>query len=251
MTKAVVILNAWESLEELLGVRFCNRDLLAQAMTHKSYVNEMRARGQEMPDNERLEFLGDAVLELAVSEFLFRAFPEMSEGEMTKMRAAIVCEPTLVTLAEALRFGEFIRLGRGEEMTGGRARPSLLADAFEAVVGALYLDQGYDAVVALLERLIFPRVRNGEFLQNNDFKSQLQEEVQRRNLGPLQYNIAEERGPAHHREFVAEVFLGNRLLGVGQGRSKKEAEQQAAAQALQKLSQIAQDGSVKWPGDGT
>lgn len=136
-------------------------------------------------------------------------------------------------------------------MTGGRARPSLLADAFEAVVGALYLDQGYDAVVALLERLIFPRVRNGEFLQNNDFKSQLQEEVQRRNLGPLQYNIAEERGPAHHREFVAEVFLGKRLLGVGQGRSKKEAEQQAAAQALQKLSQIAQDGSVKWPGDGT
>lgn len=247
----MVILKSLEPLEEKMGVRFRNRELLAQALTHTSYVNEMRARGQAMPDNERLEFLGDAVLELAVSEFLFRAYPQMSEGEMTKLRASIVCEATLVTLAESMQFGDYIRLGKGEEMTGGRARPSLLADAFEAVVGALYLDCGYDAVVALLERLIFPRVLNGEFLQNNDFKSRLQEEVQRRNLGTLQYSIAEERGPAHHREFVSEVFLDHRLMGVGQGRSKKEAEQQAAAQALQKLTKEDQSGSVKWPGDGT
>lgn len=239
-----------EALEERMGVRFRRRELLEQALTHSSYVNEMRARGQVIPDNERLEFLGDAVLQLAVSEFLFRAFPHMSEGEMTKLRASIVCEATLVTLAESLRFGEYIRLGKGEELTGGRARPSLLADAFEAVVGALYLDQGYDAVVSLLERLIFPRVRNGEFFYNNDYKSRLQEEVQRRNLGTLQYNIAAERGPAHHREFVSEVFLGDRLLGVGQGRSKKEAEQQAAAQALEKLTRERQHG-LNHPGDGT
>jgi len=236
-------LHSLEPLEEKMGVRFRNRELLVQALTHTSYVNEMRARGQVMPDNERLEFLGDAVLELAVSEFLFRTFPHMSEGEMTKLRASIVCEATLVTLAESLCFGDYIRLGKGEEMTGGRARPSLLADAFEAVVGALYLDRGYDAVEAFLERLIFPRVRNGEFFYNNDYKSRLQEEVQRRNLGTLQYSIAEERGPAHHREFVSEVFLGERLLGIGLGRSKKEAEQQAAAQALQKLTQDEQSGS--------
>lgn len=250
MIRMVVILKALEPLEEKMGVRFRRKELLIEALTHSSYVNEWRSRGRELPDNERLEFLGDAVLELAVSEFLFRTFPQMSEGEMTKMRAAIVCEPTLVTLAETLQFGDYIRLGKGEEMTGGRARPSVLADAFEAVVGALYLDQGYDAVVALLERLIFPRVRNGDFLPNTDYKSRLQEEVQRKNLGTIQYTIVEERGPAHHREFVSEVFLGQQLMGVGLGRSKKEAEQQAAAQALQKLAKQ-QSGSVEWPGDGT
>jgi ribonuclease-3 len=231
----VVILKSLEPLEKSLGIQFNDRNLLRQALTHSSYVNEMRSRGKEILDNERLEFLGDAVLELSVSEFLYRNFSQMSEGEMTKLRAAIVCESTLVSLAESLRLGDYILLGKGEEMTGGRARPSVLADAFEAFIGALYLDQGYEVVVSVLERLIFPRVLNGEFFQLNDFKSRLQEEIQRRNLGTLRYTIVEERGPAHHREFVSEVFLGHRLLGVGQGRSKKEAEQHAAAQALEKL----------------
>ncbi len=246
-----MILKSLEPFEKSLGIRFRDQNLLRQAFTHSSYVNEMRSRGMEIPDNERLEFLGDAVLELSVSEFLYRNFAQMSEGEMTKLRAAIVCEPTLVSLAEALHFGDYIRLGKGEEMTGGRARPSVLADAFEAFIGALYLDQGYEAVVAVLERLIFPRVLNGEFFQLNDFKSRLQEEIQRRNLGVLRYTIVEERGPAHHREFVSEVFLGRRLMGVGQGRSKKEAEQHAAAQALKKLAKDSRVVSTDEMGDGT
>ena len=156
----------------------------------------------------------------------------MSEGEMTKLRAAIVCEPSLVKFAELLNFGDLVLLGKGEELTGGRQRPALLADVFEAFVGALYLDQGVDAVFSFMEKYVYPRVDKGEFAQVTDFKSQLQEFVQQDNLGDIQYRIVEEKGPAHNREFVSEVLLNNRSLGVGSGRSKKEAEQQAAARAL-------------------
>ncbi|MGG3882585.1 ribonuclease III [Brevibacillus panacihumi] len=220
-------------LQEKIGVRFHDESVLRQAFTHSSYVNEQR--GKRIQDNERLEFLGDAVLELTVSQFLYKTFPKMSEGEMTKLRAAIVCEPSLVKFAELLQFGDLVLLGKGEELTGGRQRPALLADVFEAFIGALYLDQGLDAVFAFMEKYVYPRVDKGEFAQVTDFKSQLQEFVQQDNLGDIQYRIVEEKGPAHNREFVSEVLLNSRSLGVGTGRSKKEAEQQAAARALIKL----------------
>ncbi|KQL44340.1 ribonuclease III [Brevibacillus choshinensis] len=229
----VVRVMNFAQLQENIGVRFHDESVLRQAFTHSSYVNEQR--GKRIQDNERLEFLGDAVLELTVSQFLYKTFPKMSEGEMTKLRAAIVCEPSLVKFAELLNFGDLVLLGKGEELTGGRQRPALLADVFEAFVGALYLDQGVDAVFTFMEKYVYPRVDKGEFAQVTDFKSQLQEFVQQDNLGDIQYRIVEEKGPAHNREFVSEVLLNNRSLGVGSGRSKKEAEQQAAARALVKL----------------
>ncbi|MFS0552997.1 ribonuclease III [Brevibacillus sp. 179-C9.3 HS] len=224
---------SFAQLQETIGFRFHDESVLRQAFTHSSYVNEQR--GKRISDNERLEFLGDAVLELTVSQFLYKTFPKMSEGEMTKLRAAIVCEPSLVKFAELLNFGDLVLLGKGEELTGGRQRPALLADVFEAFVGALYLDQGLDAVFSFMEKYVYPRIDKGEFAQVTDFKSQLQEFVQQDNLGDIHYRIVEEKGPAHNREFVSEVLLNNRSLGIGSGRSKKEAEQQAAARALVKL----------------
>jgi ribonuclease-3 len=226
----------FEEFLEKLQISFEDKALLIQAFTHSSYVNEHR--GQPHKDNERLEFLGDAVLELTVSQYLFTHFPKMSEGQMTKLRAAIVCEPSLVTLAEDLQFGQLILLGKGEEVTGGRGRPALLADVFEAFVGALYLDQGLDEVYRFLSGHVFPKITGGQFSQVIDYKSQLQEFIQQDNLGDISYQIVEEKGPAHNREFVSEVFLNEKSLGVGIGKSKKEAEQRAADKALQQLGAV-------------
>ncbi|WP_059104650.1 ribonuclease III [Shouchella shacheensis] len=215
------------------GLTFENRKLLIQAFTHSSYVNEQRILSSS--DNERLEFLGDAVLELAVSQYLFKAYKGMSEGDMTKLRASIVCEPSLARFAEELDFGRLVLLGKGEEVTGGRTRPALLADVFEAFIGALYLDQGLEAVYVFLSQVMYPKIKEGAFTYKMDFKSQLQEFVQRDNRGQLKYIIAQERGPAHDREFVSEVQLNGKTIGTGSGRSKKEAEQLAAQQALLRL----------------
>jgi ribonuclease-3 len=223
----------FQQLQEKIGVQFVNEKLLRQAFTHSSYVNEHR--GKFFHDNERLEFLGDAVLELAVSQFLFTHFPKMTEGEMTKLRAAVVCEPSLVRFADELLFGELILLGKGEELTGGRKRPALLADVFEAFVGALYLDQGLPAIFSFLDKFVFPLVDRGEFTKITDYKSLLQEFVQHDNLGEIVYRIVQEKGPAHSREFVSEVFLREKSMGTGIGRSKKEAEQHAAEVALIEL----------------
>ncbi|WP_314586078.1 ribonuclease III [Paenibacillus terrigena] len=220
-------------LQQSLNIHFKNRQLLKQAFTHASYVNEHRF-GQHQ-DNERLEFLGDAVLELTVSEFLFEAHPNRPEGELTKLRAAIVCEPSLVKFAEALQFGQYVLLGKGEELTGGRMRPALLADVFESFIGALYLDQGLEVVRSFLTKYVFSQVSQEGKMQINDFKTRLQEFTQQHNMGLLEYRIVEERGPAHEREFVSEVHMGEECLGRGTGRSKKEAEQQAAAQALERI----------------
>lgn len=225
-----------KELQKKIGIFFTNEKLLIQAFTHSSYVNEHRRRPHE--DNERLEFLGDAVLELTVSQYLFKKFPHMSEGELTKLRAAIVCEPSLVKFANALSFGELVLLGKGEELTGGRTRPALLADVFEAFIGALYLDQGMDAVMQFLGQTIFPKIDEGAFSHVMDFKSQLQELVQRDGIGVLEYSILEEKGPAHNKEFVSRVSLNGQELGIGVGKSKKEAEQHAAQMALQKLKTV-------------
>ncbi|RAL26473.1 ribonuclease III [Thermoflavimicrobium daqui] len=220
-------------LERLINVTFQNKKLFQQAFTHTSFAHERKNHGIEL-DNERLEYLGDAVLELAVSEYLFHRYPDMSEGELTRTRARVVCEPSLASFAKELNFGQYVRLGKGEEMTGGRTRPSLLADVFEAFIGALYLDQGLDVVRSFLGAVVFPKVSEEFLTRVMDAKSQLQELVQQERVGPLEYRIVDVQGPAHDRHFVAEVYLDQERLGRGSGRSKKEAEQQAATQALEK-----------------
>lgn len=220
----------FEQLQEALEIEFTQKTLLYNAFTHSSYVNEHRRK--KYTDNERLEFLGDAVLELGVSKFLYRTEPSMSEGELTKLRAAIVCEPALVSFANELQFGRYVLLGRGEEQTGGRTRPALLADVYEAFIGALYLDQGMEAVDIFLTKTVFPKVKNGAFSHVMDYKSRLQEFIQQENVGKLHYEIIEEIGPAHAKQFKTTVQLDEDILGTGEGRSKKEAEQEAARQAL-------------------
>ncbi len=222
-----------KALQNLIGVTFKDIRLIKQAFTHSSYVNEHRKK--PYADNERLEFLGDAVLELAVSRFLYTTYPKMSEGELTKLRAAIVCEPALYQFAKDLSFHKFILLGKGEELTGGRQRPSLLADVFEAFIGALFLDQNLDVVVNFLEKYVFTKVNKGAFSHTMDFKSQLQEIVQSKGYGTIDYKITSEKGPAHDREFISSVYLDGNKIGQGIGRSKKEAEQEAAQKALVNL----------------
>ncbi|MFD1038018.1 ribonuclease III [Virgibacillus byunsanensis] len=217
-------------LQDQLGITFNNHDLITQAFTHSSYVNEHR----EVPssDNERLEFLGDAVLELGVSQYLFRKNDNMAEGELTKLRAAIVCEASLVNFARELQLGDHILLGRGEEQTGGRDRPALLADVFEAFLGALYLDQGFEIALDFLKKYVFPKISTGAFSHAMDYKSQLQEFVQQYKNRTIEYRIVEEKGPSHNKEFVAQVVIQENIAGVGVGRTKKEAEQRAAKNAL-------------------
>jgi ribonuclease III len=225
--------NQFKDFQSKIGIHFENEKLLKQAFTHSSYVNEHRRKPYE--DNERLEFLGDAVLELTVSKFLFLKYPMMSEGELTKLRAAIVCEPSLVTLANELHFGKIILLGKGEEMTGGRERPALLADVFEAFIGALYLDKGLEVVIEFLDKVVFPKINEGAFSHVMDYKSQLQELIQRDGTGLIEYKVLIEKGPAHSKEFVSHVSLNGEELGIGTGKSKKEAEQHAAQMALEIL----------------
>ncbi|MFD2925492.1 ribonuclease III [Halobacillus naozhouensis] len=218
------------SFQDKINQQFKNLSLLEQAFTHSSYVNEHRKTDRE--DNERLEFLGDAVLELGVSQYLYKEFPNKPEGELTKLRASIVCEASLVKFANDLNFQDLILLGKGEEMTGGRNRPALLADVFEAFIGALYLDKGFNQVVHFLENYVYPKIKEGAFSHAMDYKSQLQEFIQRDRNSRIEYEIVEERGPAHSREFVAHVRIQNENAGIGIGRTKKEAEQKAAQQAL-------------------
>jgi ribonuclease-3 len=225
--------NHFKEFQATIGITIENEKLLKQAFTHSSYVNEHRRKPFE--DNERLEFLGDAVLELTVSQFLFKKYPLMTEGELTKLRAAIVCEPALVSFADELCFGKLILLGKGEEITGGRERPALLADVFEAFIGALYLDQGIETVIKFLEIVIFPKINAGAFSHVMDFKSQLQELIQQDGSGTLEYRVLQEKGPAHNKEFISKVSLNGKELGVGNGKSKKEAEQHAAKMALNVL----------------
>ncbi|MFQ3543363.1 ribonuclease III [Halobacillus rhizosphaerae] len=223
-------MDDFSSFQKKIDISFNDVSILEQAFTHSSYVNEHRKKDRE--DNERLEFLGDAVLELGVSQYLYREFPDMAEGELTKFRASIVCEISLVQFANELNFQELILLGKGEEMTGGRNRPALLADVFEAFIGALYLDRGFDQVIRFLEAYVYPKIKKGAFSHAMDFKSQLQEYIQRDNNSKIEYEIVEERGPAHSREFIAHVRVQGETAGIGIGRTKKEAEQKAAEQAI-------------------
>jgi ribonuclease-3 len=225
------------SLDRALGVRFRDGALREAALTHRSYAFE-----QEIGvNNERLEFLGDAVLGLVVTDMAFREFPEMPEGELAKLRAAIVNMTALADVARDLRLGEFVLLGKGEEMSGGRDKASILADALEAVLGAVYLDRGLDAARKLIQRLFRPRMIayvRGE--GGRDYKTILQELASSDLHALPEYRISE-RGPDHQKEFTATVYLGGEAWGSGTGRSKKEAEQQAAHEAYRRL----YDGSVE------
>lgn len=223
----------FQQMQRELNIYFSDQSLLHTAFTHSSYVNEHR--GRLFSDNERLEFLGDAVLELGVSQYLYEHKPNMSEGELTKLRAAIVCESSLVLFSTELNFGRYILLGKGEELTGGRERPALLADVFEAFIGALYIDQGMPTVIQFLQSFVFPKIADGTFSHVMDYKSQLQEIVQQKNEGTLHYEIVDEQGPAHAKKFVTIVRIGEDVLGKGVGRSKKEAEQEAARRAIQQM----------------
>ncbi|MGP4072622.1 ribonuclease III [Piscibacillus sp. B03] len=222
----------FKQLQNDINIQFNNEDLLKQAFMHTSYVNEHRE--QQLEDNERLEFLGDAVLELAVSQYLYREYKQMSEGELTKFRANIVCEPSLERFAKDLNLNEYLLLGKGEEKSGGRERPSLLADAYEALIGAIYLDQGFDQVISFLTEFMYSKIEPGAFSHAMDYKTQLQELVQQDGK-QVHYKIVDEIGPAHNRKFVANVFVGEQMKGQGTGRTKKEAEQEAAEKALNEL----------------
>ncbi len=216
-----------------LQVQFRDIALLEAAFTHSSFKNEHRQAN--LTDNERLEFLGDAVLELCVSQYLYRQYPHAVEGDMTRMRAAIVCEPSLAAFAQDLRFPPHLRLGKGEEISGGRGRPSLLADTVEAFLGALFLDQGLPEVDHFLARHFYVRIPRSGFADDSwrkDFKTLLQDLVQKESLGDLAYATVSESGPAHERRFVVQVKVAGKVFGEGVGRSKKEAEQCAAESAL-------------------
>lgn len=216
-----------------INVQFREPALLEAAFTHSSFKNEHRH--SQLMDNERLEFLGDAVLELCVSQYLYRQYPEAVEGDLTRMRAAIVCEPSLAAFAKVLRVPPFLRLGKGEIISGGRERSSLLADAVEAFLGALFLDQGLSAVDDFLARYFYARIPRSGFADDSwrkDFKTLLQELVQKNTLGELLYTTVNESGPAHERKFVVQVMIAGKIYGEGIGRSKKEAEQRAAEAAL-------------------
>ncbi len=240
-------------LETRLGIRICETELALVALTHKSFVNEHRAGS--LRDNERLEFLGDAVIDLAVSHRLMERFPEAREGELSKMRAAVVDEAGLAGMARELGLGTLLRLGRGEELTGGREKSSLLADAMEAVVAALYLEGGLPPVLALIDRFLgeaFARAAAGTL--DRDYKTQLQELAQSRLRAAPRYRVVAEHGPDHSKVFDVELELRGEVVGRGAGRSKKDAEQAAAKLALGTMLRDASDRSPETaaepPGEG-
>ena len=221
------------ALEERLGYSFRNRALLETALTHSSYANENRASG--IVCNERLEFLGDSVLGVTVADFLYRHFPDMPEGRMTRLRAELVCEQSLHRVALELHLGDYLRLGKGEEHNGGRKRASILSDAVEAVIAAMYLDAGMETAAGFIHRCLLDDVRAIETPTFTDYKTSLQELVQRHSGQVLSYELVGEEGPDHAQTFRVQVCLNGDPIGRGTGRTKKEAEQAAAANALEAL----------------
>ncbi len=219
-------------LEKELGYRFRNRKLLENALTHSSYANEKWKNS--LASNERLEFLGDSILGFVVAEYLYRRYPDHPEGDLTRMRADLVCETSLAQVAEGLHLGRFLLLGHGEEQGGGRTRNSINADAVESLIAAAYLDGGFQAAKGIVDRLILADAATGQ-PRNADFKTALQELVQRKKNQVLSYQLLEESGPDHDKTFRVEVTLNGQVVGVGSGSSKKRAEQAAAEEAIERL----------------
>jgi len=222
-----------EELELKIGYKFRDCSLLKSALAHSSYANENRGAG--VVSNERLEFLGDSVLGFVTAEFLYRSFPDMPEGGMTKLRAELVCEQSLHRVAQELELGKYIRLGKGEEHTGGRTRPSILADAVEAVIAAIYLDGGMGEARAFISKRILADASDADKKRISDYKTALQELIQQHSGQLLTYEMIGESGPDHRKVFTAQVSLNGVSVGVGDGHTKKEAEQAAAKKALEEL----------------
>lgn len=215
-------------LEKKIGYHFGNKGLLKQAVTHSSYANEQKIR--KLANYERIEFLGDAVLELVSSEFFYHRYLDVPEGKLTKMRASAVCEQALAITARQLEIGSFLLLGRGEEATGGRERDSIIADAVEAVIGAIYLDGGFTEAEAFIHKFILNDLEHKKLFY--DAKSVLQEEVQNQKLGVLSYELVKEEGPEHDKAFHVVALLNGEKIGAGVGHNKKAAEQKAAYEAI-------------------
>jgi ribonuclease III len=234
--------NPYAPLESRLGYVFVDRARLECALTHKSYLNENASWGR--PDNERYEFLGDAVLDLVVGHLLMDADPERNEGELSKTRATIVNEVGLAEVAGELGLGEWLFLGRGEEQSGGRRKPSVLADACEALIAAVYLDGGFDASFAVVKRLFGSRVVSARGGGLNDYKTRLQERAARRKQH-VRYQLISEQGPDHDKTFDIAAFVGDRELSRGAGKTKKEAEQRAAELALRALDESDESNALK------
>lgn len=219
------------AIEKNIEYTFQNKDLLRQAMSHSSYINEMKRTGYE--SYERLEFLGDAVLELITSEFLFEGYKDLPEGKLTKMRASIVCEYTLSSVSRMLQYGDYVLLSKGEEQTGGRNRSSILCDLFESVLGAIYLDGGMAAAKKYVYKFLLTDIEHKTLFY--DAKTTLQEMVQKDGKGVVTYELIEEKGPDHNKSFVTEVLVDGVGIAKGEGTSKKNAQQMAAYQAILKL----------------
>ena len=228
----------WKEIEKKIGYRVQDSSLLQMALRHSSYTTEHRMN--RLDCNERLEFLGDAVLELASSEFLFQNDPKMPEGELTRLRASLVCEPTLALCARQLDLGAYLSMGKGEELTGGRGRDSIVSDALEALIGAIYLDGGFANAKEFIQRFVLNDIEHKKLFF--DSKTIFQEMVQGNLPGEISYRLVGEEGPDHNKTFLAQVWVGEVCFGQGKGHSKKAAEQAAAYHAICKMKR--QDGDV-------
>ncbi|MDR1001882.1 MAG: ribonuclease III [Oscillospiraceae bacterium] len=217
-----------ERLQKIINYRFNDKSYLVTALTHSSFANETK----KTQSNERLEFLGDAVLSIVVSEFLFTKYQNKSEGELTRIRASLVCEEMLSVFATKIELGSFIRFGKGEHNTGGNQRPSILADGFEALIAAIFMDGGMEEARKFVLGFVNGELCNPHQALNHDYKTSLQEIIQQNSEERLQYVLVEESGPDHDKRFKVEVHLNSNVIGTGGGKSKKEAEQQAAREAL-------------------
>ncbi len=226
-----------KQLEEKIDYYFNSEDILMTALTHSSYANENKKSKTKVKYNERLEFLGDSVLSLMVSDHLFKRYPKYSEGKMTKTRALIVCEGTLYIAAKKMDLGKYLLVGKGEEKGGGRYRPSILADAFEALVGAIYLDGGVDEAFKFLKlnllEIIEDTLKSDELFV--DYKTKIQEIVQKNPSKTVEYKLVGEEGPDHEKTFTTELYISGELFGKGTGKTKKESEQNAAKECYEKL----------------
>ena len=218
-------------LEEALGYHYHDRSLLRMALSHSSYANETYK--DPLRSYERLEFLGDAILGFVAAEYLFRTFPDKLEGELTRIRAELVCEKNLSAVAEELRLGDYLLLGNGEEQGGGRHRSGILCDAMESLIAAAYLDSGFSEAKGIIYRLILPKLKG--LAGSHDYKTELQELIQQKKGQVLQYQVLEESGPDHCKEFLVQVLLNGQEIGRGTGTSKKRAEQAAASYALEHI----------------
>ena len=218
-----------DELEDSLGYKFKQKKYLCVALTHSSYANESNGR---MKSYERLEFLGDAVLSIITSDYIFKHCPQLPEGELTKLRAALVCEKTLCRFSRHLNIGQYIQLSRGERHSGGENRPSILADVFEAIIAAIYLDGGIEEARKFVLKFIIPEISNPKVESFRDYKTDLQEIVQKNPEESVEYILINQSGPDHNKRFTVEVRVNDNAIGKGSGKSKKEAEQQAAREAL-------------------